>query len=664
MSDDRRLIEDFLPIQAISAEASREKSVRKGHISTLHLWWARRPLVACRAAVYGALVPASRFIPENGPDNKKQSLGRANAAKFIERLCKYPGNPTVIKEAQRHILEAHAERLTIDTGKKVTVEDIEEGRAPRPKVLDMFAGGGAIPLEALRLGCEAYALDLNPVAHIIQLCTLVYPQKYGKPDPNARGMTGPSKVWQAGSPPSTTWGGLADEVRYWGEWVLKKVKAEIGDLYPLIPDPEYKKERGRTGVPPVIQGELFQARRHLPHWQIGNSVYFITFSTKKIELPAICRKIILDACHFWDGKKIRLHLVCVMPDHVHALIEPLEETPGVYHDLSKILHSIKSFTVHEINKMMGRSGPLWEEESWDRIIRDVKDYYEKWQYILNNPVKVGLSKSPEQYAFLYANEEVAGKITEAINKTGETPVIPPPGYLMPVAYLWTRTVRCKNPSCGATVPLVKQTWLCKKKGRYAALKANTAKGEKKVSFEVVEGTTEKELGFDPTAGSKGGNATCPFCGTVADSDYVKAEGCANRMGRQFLAIAATKKGTSGKIYLSEDSLPEGFLLDDDETLSRLNTLLNSVGIAPLDETIEINPRSMDIDRAGFSIWGQIFTYRQQIALISLCAAVKSVTHEMSIASCGTDHIRAVVSMLGCGVSKFSDFCWFLAVSSG
>src|SRR3972149_7006017 len=187
MADNRRLIEDYLPIQAISVEASREKSVRKGHISTLHLWWARRPLVACRAAVYGALVPASRFVPENGPDNKKQSLGRANAAKFVERLCKYPGNPTVIKEAQRHILEAHAERLTTETGKKVTVEDIEEGRAPRPKVLDMFAGGGAIPLEALRLGCEAYALELNPVAHIIELCTLVYPQKYGKPDNNAKG---------------------------------------------------------------------------------------------------------------------------------------------------------------------------------------------------------------------------------------------------------------------------------------------------------------------------------------------------------------------------------------------------------------------------------------------------------------------------------------------
>ena len=97
---------------------------------------------------------------------------------------------------------------------------IEAGRAPRPKVLDMFAGGGSIPLEALRLGCEAYALDLNPVAHIIQLCTLVYPQKFGKPEPTARGMTGPKNDHG-----EMTWGGLAKEVRYWGDQVLKAVRA-------------------------------------------------------------------------------------------------------------------------------------------------------------------------------------------------------------------------------------------------------------------------------------------------------------------------------------------------------------------------------------------------------------------------------------------------------
>src|ERR1700730_13105452 len=102
---DRRLIEDYLPIEAISAEASREKSVRRGHISTLHLWWARRPLVACRAAVYAALVPVARCVPNEASDDKKNSLGRANAAKFVERLCQYPGNPSVISEAQHHILE-------------------------------------------------------------------------------------------------------------------------------------------------------------------------------------------------------------------------------------------------------------------------------------------------------------------------------------------------------------------------------------------------------------------------------------------------------------------------------------------------------------------------------------------------------------------------------
>jgi len=142
-TEDKHLIEDYLPIVAISAEASRETSVRKGHISTLHLWWALRPLVACHAAVYGALLPASHFVPNAGNGEKKKSLGRANAAKFAERPCQYPGNPTVIAEAQRHTLEAHAERLTNETGKMVTVEDIVAGNAPRPKVLGMFAGGDA-----------------------------------------------------------------------------------------------------------------------------------------------------------------------------------------------------------------------------------------------------------------------------------------------------------------------------------------------------------------------------------------------------------------------------------------------------------------------------------------------------------------------------------------
>ncbi|MBN1287646.1 MAG: DUF1156 domain-containing protein, partial [Anaerolineae bacterium] len=124
MTEDRRLIEDYLPIREISAEASREKSIRKGHISTLHLWWARRPLVASRAAVFGALTPA----PETDAERKK-------LAHEVIELCQWKAPPEAIERARQRILEAN-------------------GGEP-PKVLDMFAGGGAIPLEALRLGCEA-----------------------------------------------------------------------------------------------------------------------------------------------------------------------------------------------------------------------------------------------------------------------------------------------------------------------------------------------------------------------------------------------------------------------------------------------------------------------------------------------------------------------------
>jgi len=206
--DDKRLIEDYLPIEAISAEASSEPRT-KGHISTLHIWRARRPLVACRAAVYGALVPADQFVPNGASNEKKKSLGRANAAKFVKVLCQYPGSPAVIKEAQDHVLAAHADRLTRETGKVVTVQDIIDGRKSRPRVLDMFAGGGAIPLEAARLGCESHALELNPVAHLIELCSVTFPQQFG---------------------PS-----LADDVENWARRVLDNTRGRVSDLLAQIP---------------------------------------------------------------------------------------------------------------------------------------------------------------------------------------------------------------------------------------------------------------------------------------------------------------------------------------------------------------------------------------------------------------------------------------------
>lgn len=506
MTDDKRLIEDYLPIVAISAEASREKSVRQGHISTLHLWWARRPLVACRAAVYAALVPASQFVPDSATDEKKTSLARANAAKFIKRLCQYPSDAKpeqkadierATKEAEGHILEAHAARLTQDTGKKVTLDDILAGRAPRPRVLDMFAGGGAIPLEALRLGCDAHANDLNPVAHIIQLCTLVYPQKYGRPDPNARGMTGPKNANG-----ETTWGGLADEVRYWGNRVLENVRAEIGDFYPPIPDPEFTPPKKPKG-----------------------------------------------------GKD--------------------------------------------------------------------EDAFAEPQHVM------GFAEDPQQS------------------------LKPRAGFLTPVAYLWTRTVKCKNPGCGATVPLVKQTWLCKKERRYVAIKMVAPKGAKRVRFDVVEAPTATGLDFDPEAFSKGGNANCPFCGTVADSDYVKLQGLDGRMSTQPMAVACTRPGKQGKVYLSVDQVPTA-TPDDSSVMKSVEALCKRTGITiPNEPIIDDAKNSFWIRLYGITTYGQLFTPRQLLTLLAFAAAVRSALKESPQIS--PEHAKATTTCLALMVDKLADF---------
>ncbi len=193
--NDRRLIEDLIPIREISAEASREKSLRHGNISTLHLWWARRPIVAARAAVYGALVPA--------PSDAKE---RETYMARMRKLCSWDIPNGVLEQARKDILEAN-------------------GGQP-PRVLDMFAGGGSIPLEALRLGCESYAVELNPVAHIIELCTLVYPQKYG---------------------PS-----LIADVKKWGDWVIERAKAQLAEFYP---SPQSEQQTNNEIVQSTFTGE-------------------------------------------------------------------------------------------------------------------------------------------------------------------------------------------------------------------------------------------------------------------------------------------------------------------------------------------------------------------------------------------------------------------------
>jgi len=206
----KRLIELSIPLDAISEQSAREKSIRHGHISTLHIWWARRPLAACRAAVFAALVDA----PHDHADRER--LERLIAT-IVDWDQVKDGNSPAIEEARRIIRQQWGGEV--------------------PRVLDMFAGGGAIPLEALRLGCEAHALELNPVAYLILLCTLVYPQKYGRINESASQRTADLKPEDllSGSAHPLSSNPLAEDVRRRGEWVLEEARKEIGQYYE---DPE------------------------------------------------------------------------------------------------------------------------------------------------------------------------------------------------------------------------------------------------------------------------------------------------------------------------------------------------------------------------------------------------------------------------------------------
>ena len=459
MTEDRRLIEDYLPIQAISAEAVREKSVRQGHISTIHLWWARRPLVACRAAVYGTLVSA--------PDDPK---GRGGKSQFIQRLCKYPGEERVFSEARKHVLDAHAARGVPGTK-----------RGERPKVLDLFSGGGAIALEVLRLGGEAFALELNPVAYLINLCTVVYPQKYGKPDDSSAGTSRDKK-----------WAGLADEVRAWGAWVLAKAGEEIGDLYPLAADPEHRGKRAAA------------------------------------------------------------------------------------------------------------TGSLWDAE---------------------HPI--------------------------------------PTGYLLPVAYLWTRTVKCKKPDCRGAIPLARQTWLCCKEGktggRYVAAKGAWSRQGKRVHYSVVQATSEERLGFDPSQGSRGGNTACPGCQSPVDAEYVKAEGCAKRFGHQLMAVVCDPPTGTGRRYLDPNSDWENQFSSPD-LLKRAGVLAAKLGISVPDEPLEANPRSFDVQHFGFTHWRDVFTPRQLVAMVAFAGTVRAAHTQMLARGYDAERAKAVTSCLSMAVGRLANQC--------
>lgn len=246
MSDyPKRLIEVDLPVKKISAHARREKSIRHGHISTLHIWWARRPLAACRAVLCAALWPdpADPLCPQKFRDDACRLINefatKAASDKTLAQHCSHDawkkwqalsrsgGGLDAGKKAHWNVLRfalldfiadfANWDNSTVaeylETARGLTQsahESLGGGAGSHPLVMDPFAGGGSIPLEALRVGADAFASDLNPVAVLLNKAVLEYIPKYGQ--------------------------GLADEVRKWGAWVKQQAEAELSGFYPASQD--------------------------------------------------------------------------------------------------------------------------------------------------------------------------------------------------------------------------------------------------------------------------------------------------------------------------------------------------------------------------------------------------------------------------------------------
>jgi len=265
MTYKKKLIEVALPLEDINREAAREKSIRHGHPSTLHLWWARRPLAACRAVLFSSLVDdPSECVAELMADTTKRKAAEKafagqkkpwDARKALFDKAAASGMP--ISSNPPPGLEPKMEDILVETERERLFEIIRElvkwensndervlngARAEiirsckgnPPAVFDPFCGGGSIPLEAQRLGLEAHASDLNPVPVLITKALIEIPPKFAdKPpvNPESRRKLGASGSWKGAA-------GLAEDVRYYGQWMREQAEKRIGHLYPKVKLPK------------------------------------------------------------------------------------------------------------------------------------------------------------------------------------------------------------------------------------------------------------------------------------------------------------------------------------------------------------------------------------------------------------------------------------------
>ena len=518
-ANEKRLIEVAFPLKQVSLDSVHEKNVRHGHISTLHIWPARRPLAASRAALIATL------LPDPGDTDKRKAVLERMAGRVTEKIERKRVNGRLVEKVREEtsggILHWGRENgPDLDWFRKA-IRGAYGGRAP--KVLDPFAGGGAIPLEAMRLGCEVTAMDINPVAWFILKCTLEYPQKLA-------GQTHPLP-------------GFALEDRDFMEKFLKA-----------------KGFKG-TGLRTFLE--------RLGHGSGGG-----------IQLEALP-----------------------------------QDDPVTQADLAWHMRAWGRWVLTRARRRLASYYPTYAE--FEALTRET--------YGAPRPMRL-LETDDNGVAQI---DPLNAEFEDAYLKDSGNPrwVAKPT-----VAYLWARTVTCKQ--CRATLPLLKTRWLCKK-------------DRKRVLLTMEPNTDRTGVVFDaqPDVPHNGGNAaqrrehdrrigagtmsrtgaTCPCCGTIMTMQDIRLEGRAGRLAAVMTAVVVD--GAQGKEYrLPTDHEREVA----DVTEERLQTLYANIPFGLPDEPLPSKEAlGFRVPLYGFDTWRKLFTNRQLLALGEFVHALGKMPHYLS-----------------------------------
>ena len=505
---DKRLIEVAFPLKQASLDSVHEKNVRHGHISTLHIWPARRPLAASRAALIATL------LPDPGDAEVRKALLERMAGRVVEKIERKRLNGRVVEKV-KEVTEGGILHWGRENGPDLQwfrdeIRKAYGGRAPR--VLDPFAGGGAIPLEAMRLGCDVTAMDINPVAWFILKCTLEYPQRLA-------GQTRPLPAF-------------ALEDRDFMEAFLKAKG--------------FKGARLRTQLQRLGHGSGAVQLDALPH----------NAPIAEADLAWHVR-----AWGRWVLARARRELAAHYP--TYAEFEPLEK------------------------------GDKGCEQRPMRLLDTNDD-----GVAMLDPLNAELDAA-------------------YLRDTRKPRWVAKPT----VAYLWARTVGCKQ--CRATLPMLKTRWLCRKDNKRVLLTMEPDADVSGVVFGVEAdvprngGNAAQRREHDRRIGagtmSRTG-AACPTCESIMTMEDIRYEGRAGRLGAVMTAVVVD--GRKGKEYrLPTDHEREAA----DVTEERLQALYADIPFGlPEEQTPKAGSgasRAFSVDGYGFDTWRKLFTNRQLVSCL-------------------------------------------------